>query len=307
MEKKVLVIGGTYFAGRVFAMVAAKKGYELTFLNRGRYSMKALSETVQEIRADRTDVESLKACGLSGDFDVVVDFCAYEPGDILKILQALSCSTKQYVFLSSADVYKRMPGIKTEEAPLMEEMPVDPVNLYAYKKKLLEDELMTSAEAFGFSYTIIRPAFIYGPFNYAPRESVYIRSLLRGEPIYQPTDAAGKFQMVYVKDVAEAILACIEKDEAGNKAYNVSAPEVLDYEKFLALMVKVSGIVPRAIIPVTAEEVNQNNIPLPFPLTDYESELFDGQKICRELGVEYTDIQDGMQKTFNAFKPVYQQ
>ena len=34
--KKILVIGGTYFAGRVFAMVASKLDYELTFLNRGR-------------------------------------------------------------------------------------------------------------------------------------------------------------------------------------------------------------------------------------------------------------------------------
>ena len=97
MSKKILILGGTYFCGRVFAILAARAGNELTFINRGRYSMKALGENIREYRADRRDVDSLKNCGLSDDFDAVVDFCAYEPKDILNIFEALSCSTKKYI------------------------------------------------------------------------------------------------------------------------------------------------------------------------------------------------------------------
>lgn len=305
MGKKILIIGGTYFAGRVFSILAAKQGYDLVLLNRGRYSMKSLSESVREYRADRTNIMTLKECGLNDDFDAVIDFCAYEPGDILNIVYGLSCRTEKYIYLSTADVYKRMPGVKTESSARQEEMPGNPVELYSYKKKVLEDELVKASADVGFSYTILRPAFIYGPFNYAPRESVYIRSLLRKEVIYQPTDAKGQFQMVYVKDLGEAILACIEKEESRNKAYNVSAPEVMDYNSLLELMERVSGIKAEHLIPVSVNEIYEQRIPLPFPLTESESELFDGRLICRELGVVYTDIETGMEKTFNAFKPVY--
>ena len=36
MSKQVLIIGGSYFTGRVFAMTAAREaGYSLTLVNRG--------------------------------------------------------------------------------------------------------------------------------------------------------------------------------------------------------------------------------------------------------------------------------
>ena len=35
---KILVLGGSYFYGRVFTMLSAKK-HEITVLNRGTYSM----------------------------------------------------------------------------------------------------------------------------------------------------------------------------------------------------------------------------------------------------------------------------
>ena len=56
--KKVLIIGGTYFAGRVFAMIASQAGYSLTFINRGSYSMTFLGE-VTEYNATGTTSEVL--------------------------------------------------------------------------------------------------------------------------------------------------------------------------------------------------------------------------------------------------------
>ena len=35
MNKNILVIGGTYFAGRVFSLVAESEGNRVTVLNRG--------------------------------------------------------------------------------------------------------------------------------------------------------------------------------------------------------------------------------------------------------------------------------
>lgn len=302
----ILIIGGTYFAGRVFSILAAREGYELAFLNRGRYSMKDLPVNVREFKADRRDENALKSLDLRGEFDAIIDFCAYEPGDILSLLHALPIRCKKYIYLSTADVYERKPGIKDETSGRIAQNPSDPGGIYAYKKKLLEDELMKAAESQGFSYTIFRPAFIYGPYNYAPRESMYIRSLIKKEPIYQPVDSTGRFQMVYVKDAANAILAALKNDSSDRQAYNLSAPEVLDYSSFLKVMENAGGIPAENIIPVTVKDVLENQLPLPFPLTEEESELFDGTKVTKELGLVYTKLEAGMANTFSAFRPVYE-
>ena len=48
---KILVIGGTYFTGRVFTIVAAREGHELTLVNRGRYSLARPGVTEYRVRA----------------------------------------------------------------------------------------------------------------------------------------------------------------------------------------------------------------------------------------------------------------
>ena len=47
-------------------------------------------------------------------------------------------------------------------------------------------------------------------------------------------------------------------------------------------------------------------IPLPFPVTAEESELSSNEKSKRELGVCYISLQEGMARTYRAFKGVYQ-
>lgn len=157
----------------------------------------------------------------------------------------------------------------------------------------------------GIEPVILRPAFIYGPYNYAPRESWYIRRIVQGLEIPVPFDASSRFQFVFVKDAAEAILACVTRAEAAGKTYNLAAPEVLDYASYTETLAAVSDI-PFVTRPVTAAQVLEENIPVPFPLTEEESELYRGDRITRELGLSYTPFPEGMEKTWKAFKSVYQ-
>ena len=127
-----------------------------------------------------------------------------------------------------------------------------------------------------------------------------------GQPVPAPTDSDSEWNAVFVTDVARAICACIEKqDIACGQAYNLSAPEVITYSRFLELLQKVTDR-PFTTRPVTVSEVIEQNIPLPFPLTADESELFIGTKIQEQLGVSYIPIEEGMQKAFNAFRSVYE-
>lgn len=303
-KKNVLVIGGSYFAGRIFVILALQNGWQVTVLNRGRYPVGQLGN-VTEFVCDRHDGQKLKKLPFKEEYDAVVDFCAYEEGDICGLIECLPCHFKQYIYISTADVCESSNGVRDENSKLQTLKPSDPVGLYTYKKMLLEKELADIAKKRDIPYTILRPVIIYGPFNYAPRESWYIRHIVRGEAIPHPTDAKGKFQMVYVKDVARAVMLCMEKPEAAGEVYNLSAPEIMTYDSYVELLRGVSDR-PVETYPVTVEEVQKRGIPLPFPLLEQENELFRGEKIVRELGFSYGDQKESMRLTFQAFCRVYQ-
>ncbi len=302
MKPTILVIGGSYFAGRVFTMVA-HPSCELTLLNRGRYAMDRYG--VKELRCDRHDAAALAALP-PADYDAVVDFCAYNPGDIETLVNSLRVTFKKYVYISTADVYDRTaPQPWTEATPIGTNFGHGPESEYLTGKAALEKECLDVCAANGADAVVFRPSFLYGPYNYAPREVWYIQNAVSGTPIPQPTDAEGKFQFVYVKDLATAILAALAPDApGGNRAYNLAAPEVFDYDRFLASLKAAAG---RDIVtvPVTVEQVLRDNLPLPFPLREFENETFDGSLATRELGLRYTPFADGLQKTWNAFAPIF--
>jgi nucleoside-diphosphate-sugar epimerase len=118
------------------------------------------------------------------------------------------------------------------------------------------------------------------------------------------TDAEGKFQLVYVKDVAEAIIKCLANDKAHNQTYNISSDEILDYNSFYQSLKEASDI-ECTELPMTIQSAEAQNVPLPFPLTEMETELANNSKGKSDLGITYTPIHEGMKKTYNAFKNVF--
>ena len=305
MSYRVLVIGGSYFLGRIFCTLASRlEDMELTLINRGRYPMTHLPR-LREFHYDRHDSAGLSLLPKE-DYDAIVDLCAYAPGDISSLLENLPGKAKRYILLSTADVYERSPGApRNEEAPLLAQAPAGAAGEYTWSKRLLEDELASACLKHGLETVILRPAFIYGPYNYAPRESWYIEKVVKGEPLPVPFDGTGQFQTVYVKDAAEAIIACVRREAAAGQAFNLAAPEVLDYPGFIEALRQASDR-PFSTFFLTVEDALREGIPLPFPLTEEESELFDGRKLTRLLGLEYTPFREGMKKTFIAFRSVYE-
>ena len=302
MHKTILVIGGTYFIGRIFARLAARTGnYLLHTVNRGRYPLK--DDGITQITCDRHDTETLARLLRGKEWDAVVDFCAYEPGDISSLLQTIPGRTGQYIYISTCSVYA--PGgvyPKSEASPHLEGGGGDPGLEYAFKKSVLEKEAVPACTAKGAHLTILRPAFVYGPLNYAPREAYYFDRLLRREPIPVPLDATGRFQFVYVKDIARAIMACIANPAAYDEDFILSAPDRLDYASYLDVLASVHGRRPETV-PVTVRQVYDENIPLPFPLDS--DELYDGTKAEKELGIEYTPFIEGIRESYDVYMSVH--
>ena len=302
--KEILVLGGSYFTGRIFTIMATRAGLAVTLLNRGRYSMERYG-TKRELHFDRHDTLSLEHME-PVFYDAVIDFCGYEPGDVKTFVECFPGQLGQYIFLSTADVYERPgPVVKDETVPLMETEYGCPGGAYMLKKAQLEKEVCQVCSARGIPYTILRPAFIYGPYNYAPRESYYIQKIFQGEPIPVPADADGEFQFVYVKDVCTAILQSLGRKAAYNEAFNLCAPEVITYPIYMETLRQVSGR-PFETYPVRVETVLAQNIPLPFPLRAAESERFSGQKAAQRLGIEYTSFAVGMEFAYRGFAALYE-
>jgi nucleoside-diphosphate-sugar epimerase len=300
---KILVIGGSYFLGRVFVMVASQD-HEITVLNRGTYSMESLG--VKQIKADRSDTNAWKE--ITEDYDAIVDFCAYNKGDISTVLSNLKGRINHYIFISTVDVYEHGTFNLKDEAYKYETRQIQgETGDYIKGKIALEDELKSECQSKNIAYTILRPSIIYGPYNYAPRESVYIQLIVQNNILPHITDTEGKFQLVYVKDVAEAILKCLTTDKSHNQTYNISSDEIIDYNDFYNALKKVSDNdnIEAAELPMTTQAAESQNLPLPFPITEMETQLTDNTKGKSELNITYTPIDEGMKKTYNAFKNVF--
>lgn len=301
---KLLVIGGSYFYGRVFVMEAAKE-HEITVWNRGTYSMETFG--VRQIKGDRHE----SAAGCEEDYDAVIDFCAYAPGDVKDTLELLTGNIGQYVFISTVDVYERDAAVmKSEDTPFEERVIAGEAGAYIADKAALERELIEGCGARGIPYTVLRPAILYGPYNYAPRESAYIQMLLLNHALPRFTDAQGRFQFVYVKDAAQAIIACLGNERAYGQAYNLCGEEILTYDRFfdtLRAVAQSEDLEGLAEVPFTVEQAAAQGVPVPFPATAAETHLCDNTKGKAELGLVYTDFEEGMRRTYRAFRNVYVQ
>lgn len=298
---KVLVIGGSYFYGRVFVMQTAQQ-QNITLVNRGTYSMADMGVT--QVKGDRRDPAVWR--GLSEGYDVVVDFCAYEPGDIRCVLDNMPVKPSQYIAVSTVDVYRRgMGGYKAEDAPFEERQLPGEAGAYIAGKVALEKELRQVCEEQGVAWTVLRPGILYGPYNYAPRESAYIQMMVQQQILPRITDADGQFQLVYVKDGVEAIQRCLCNPQTYGKAYNICMGEPTTYNSLADMLLRVCDR-PVRELPMTVEQAERQGIPLPFAVRQQETELYDNAKSLRELGLVYTSLEEGMGKTYRAFRNVYQ-
>lgn len=300
MKKNILVIGGSYFAGRVFSIyVSRDEIFTLHVVNRGKYTLNLPG--VNEYKCNRHDTDKMTEILPDINFDAVVDFCGYNPGEISAAINAFPGRIGQYIFISTSSVYDTT-GVKKEGDPVLEPQGADPILEYISNKVLLERELKAECKSRNVPFTIIRPGFIYGPYNYAPRESYFIQHIVKGTPVPEPIDATAKFSMLYVTDLARALEIFINNEKSHNEEFNLAGTEKVTYAYLLSELERCNGE-PFERKPVTVAQVIADNIPLPFPLD--EDDLCSGEKMSEYFDFTYTPFSEGMNKAFAAFKAVF--
>lgn len=298
--KNVLVIGGSYFVGRVFVEELSKiPDYEIYVMNRGNVPMSSKGITL--IKCDRHDPEALHEAIPSLKWDAVVDFCAYTPEDIAVMFSAIpSHAVSQYIFISTASIYEKTCDLPIrEDAALLTGPQPGPHGDYAYNKYLAEEELKNQCSENRIPWTIFRPTFIYGKYNYAPRESYFFDLVQEKKTIVIPDNELALFTFVSVWDVARAIIACIGNKNAYTKAFNLSGEELVSYLRFVNVLRIITGehINERVM---SVQQIDEQGVPLPFPLDEHM--VYSGTLITKDIGFLYAPFLDGMKATYAWYK-----
>ena len=186
--KHILVIGGSYFAGRVFVEALFSAGqYKIHVFNRGNLPMGI--EGVEQIVGDREIPANISQGIPNRHWDAVVDFCAYAPAHITNLLHSIPGTVGHYIYISTTSVYA-----SSQKVPIVEDAPkvdgpqpeLGEFAEYGHQKWLAERACEKECGQKNIPYTILRPAIIYGRYNYAPRESFFFDHAIANKPLVIP-------------------------------------------------------------------------------------------------------------------------
>lgn len=209
---KILILGGTRFAGRSIVEAALGRGDAVTMFNRG-ITNRGLFPGVETVIGDRA--EDLLPLGRR-EFDAVVDVACYDPADARRSADYLKGRVGRYVFVSTVSVYASQATTESqlEDAPLAELKPDarDPLESYGANKALCEAVIR---EAYGERALIGRPGLISGPHDPTDRFPYWPRRIARGGRVLAPGDAGDLIQVIDVRDLAAFLLDGIHRQRGG--------------------------------------------------------------------------------------------
>jgi 2'-hydroxyisoflavone reductase len=216
---KLLLLGGTSFAGRALAEAALARGHELVLFNRGRTNP-GLFPQAEHVRGDRDG--GLGA--LAGRrFDAVLDTSGYLPRLVADSARLAAEAARFYLFVSTVSVYADVsrPGVG-EDAPLAR-LDVDTEEImgetYGALKALCERAV---EDALPGRCLIVRPGLIVGPHDPTDRFTYWPVRIAEGGDVLVPGRPDRAVQVIDARDLAAWMLTMVEAAETGT--FNAVGP-----------------------------------------------------------------------------------
>lgn len=274
--KRILVTGGTTFLSKYVSEYFVNTGYEVYVLNR---NSKPKVQGVKLIEGDRHNLG-----GILKDmfFDVVADITAYNEKDIIDFVKELG-SLGQYIMLSSSAVYPEH-GVQ----PFLEESEKS-VNkiwgVYGTDKIAAETALL---ERINDAY-ILRPPYLYGPFNNVYREAFVFDCALADRKFYLPKEGNMKLQFFHVKDLCR-LMEIIIREKPAEHILNVGNVEAVSIKEWVTKCYESLGKTPYFVN--VYDEVEQRNY---FCFYNYEYYLDVSRQ--NKIYPETLSLEEGLKDT----------
>jgi len=226
---RALVLGGSVFVGKHTVDALLAGAHDVAVLNRGK-TPTDLSDEVERLVADRTDIDQLSAALHAREWDTVFDVSGFVMAaggsDISGLLDLLDGHVGHYVYVSSIMAYDQsLAGL----FPWTEDMPTNPEGPSSYGgfKAIAEGEMLARHAATGFPATIVRPAAIYGPDNniFDMELPMFLR-LLEHRPVIVPHGGLVVGSYGHVDDLCDAMVAMVGNPAALGQVFNISGDHV---------------------------------------------------------------------------------
>lgn len=287
----ILLLEGTRFIGHHVAEALKEVG-EVTLLNRGLSRPGAEQPRGRIIVADRSRPEAM-ACLGAERFDAIVDISAEDPAFIENTLPYIN-GRPHYVYLSSASVYLYS---SSEALALVEDDPAGGDQVwgeYGQLKYRGEQRLLAS----GLPVTILRPPYVYGPYNNCAREDFIWARLIHRKPIFVPRNGGSRLQFCFVTDLADLIAKVVGQPPLRRQPRVLNVAEARHYSmtEYVELLADVAGERPD-IRPVHSEFPARAY----FPFRDVSFALATTALAAACPRWQGTDLIEGLAATFGWF------
>lgn len=298
--KRVLILGGTAFVGRILTESLLHEGYNVTLFNRGKRNP-GLFQEAKKLIGDRNtdDIEQIR----SGSWDVVVDFSCMFPDSLERAADILKGKVERYIFVSTASVYP-MDDAAMWQSPVKEDAALlgctpeqrkDPDVMATYGEKKAECERVLLSKEW-LDPIIFRPGLIYGKFDYTDRFYYWLYKIYKQDKILIPDNGNDKLTNTYSIDFARMIKAAIECS-SHRKYYNAVTHDEISLMQMFEIESKLLRKSP-AFINASTEFLDKNKVgpwgDLPLWLHGTNLSL-DNTKVKKDLGITFQSFEESVQ------------
>lgn len=250
---KVLFLGGTGTISTACALEALRNGIELTLVNRGQSTTRAVPEGAEVLHGDARDPQSLQAALGDRYFDAVVDFIAFTPEQVQTDIDFFSGRVGQFVFISSASAYQK----PVARLPIVESTPLrNDFWQYSRDKIACEDLLVAAYRNAGFPATIIRPSHTYDDASIPllGRHSDIDR-MRAGLPVLVQGDGTSLWTLTHSDDFAVAFTGLLGDPRAIGDSFHITSDEALPWNQIYQSIATAAGVAQAKLVHLSSEMI----------------------------------------------------
>jgi len=295
MTAKVCVLGGTGFIGQEIVARLGAAGHEVKVLTRNPAQHRDLKvlPSVRLVRADVHDEARLEyefeGCDVVVNLVGILNETSFGRGSgaqFRRVHTELPQKCVRASRVAGVRRYLHMSGLKadSQRGP----------SHYLQSKGLAEDYIREQCADGAPEYVIFQPSVVFGPGD------AFINNfagILRITPGLLPLACAdAKFAPVYVGDVADAFVGCLERRDVAGRSFQLCGPDVMTLGDIVRMTAGYLGLkrvvvaLPRAVSRVQAAVMDF--VPgKPFSTDNYLSATLDSVCDCdglAELGIRRT-------------------
>jgi uncharacterized protein YbjT (DUF2867 family) len=228
------IFGGTGFIGRYVVERLADRGARILVISRSPRShgqhLQPLG-SVDQIVVQSADLSSETAlrravAGTAGVINLIG--ILYETGR-QQFAEVQGAMAGRIAAAAHAEGVERLVQISAIGA--------DPGSASAYARSKAEGERRVR-EAFPGA-TVLRPSIVIGPEDGFFNRFAALARLLPALPLIGGGET--RFQPVYVGDVAQAVVAALERDDAPGRTYELGGPRIYSFAELMRYMLQVVG------------------------------------------------------------------